>query len=170
MFSSVASMIGSIGQANYCAANAFMDSFAAYRRANGMAAVSVQWGPWADVGMAARTGTSEGSIARIDIKQGLEAMQAILSANSSLTSGVIGVARIKWKMLLGQLPKAPHGHATLVSFGRCLEGQVDVYSAQTDTLTWVRSASHKSAPDRPIHETGPIRSRSLEKPKPMDAA
>ncbi|CAK0831545.1 unnamed protein product, partial [Prorocentrum cordatum] len=107
MFSSVAAMIGSVGQANYSAANAFMDSFASYRRARGQCAASVQWGPWADVGMAARAGTSETSIARLGVEQGLKAMQAILESPARGFSGVIGVARIDWKSLLGQAPVVP---------------------------------------------------------------
>lgn len=39
-----------VREGNYCAANAFMDSFAAYRRDNGLPTVSVQWGPWAEIG------------------------------------------------------------------------------------------------------------------------
>ena len=49
-----------LSRGNYCAANAFMDSMGARRRARNLPAISLQWGPWADVGMAARAGTSEG--------------------------------------------------------------------------------------------------------------
>ncbi len=55
MFSSAASIMGNPGQSGYAAANAFLDALTSYRRANGLAASTINWGPWADVGMAAAT-------------------------------------------------------------------------------------------------------------------
>jgi malonyl CoA-acyl carrier protein transacylase len=55
MFSSLASVTGAPGQASYAAANAFMDAFAHFRQRLGLPATSVNWGGWADAGMAART-------------------------------------------------------------------------------------------------------------------
>ncbi|CAE7638189.1 pikAI [Symbiodinium microadriaticum] len=107
LFSSVAALLGTPAQGNYCAGNAFLDSFAAHCRDNGRKAVSIQWGPWAEVGMAARANTSESSIARLSPAKGIEAMHAVLAAQSSLRNGVVAVARFKWTTLLGQLPRVP---------------------------------------------------------------
>ena len=54
MFSAAATLIGSPGQSSYAAANAFMDGLAHHRKAKGLSALSVDWGAWAETGMAVR--------------------------------------------------------------------------------------------------------------------
>jgi NAD(P)-dependent dehydrogenase (short-subunit alcohol dehydrogenase family) len=54
LFSSMAAITGSPSQAGYAAGNAWMDALAHYRHSQGLPALSVNWGPWSEGGMAAQ--------------------------------------------------------------------------------------------------------------------
>ena len=94
LFSSGASFLGSPGQGNHAAANAFMDSLAHYRRGQGMSGLSINWGAWSKVGAATRDGVIERletqGMKSFSPEEGLEILERLMKADT----GQVGVLPI----------------------------------------------------------------------------
>ncbi|WP_240003685.1 type I polyketide synthase [Streptomyces cinnamoneus] len=120
LFSSAAGVLGSAGQANYAAANAFLDALAAHRRAQGQAAVSVAWGFW-DRRSGLTTHLSDDDLARmrgkgampLSVEQGLELFDAACRGAdaapvaSPLDVRALAAAGAVPPVLRGLVPAAP---------------------------------------------------------------
>jgi amino acid adenylation domain-containing protein len=82
--SSISAFLGEFGQADYCAANAFLDAFAQSRADAGRRVISINWDAWEEEGMAARVARAMPEIAddlrpRIRPGEGIDAFRRILA-------------------------------------------------------------------------------------------
>ena len=93
-FSSIATVFGATGQGNYAAANAFLDGLSHYRRSRGLTCQSINWGPWAENGMANNLQARFRQLGMIALsnREGLEALESIMRSKSTQTS----VMPINW--------------------------------------------------------------------------
>ena len=106
LFSSATSLVGTAGQANYAAANAFLDALAHYRKKKGLPALSINWGAWSEVGLAAERLSKmrlEGQ-GTISPEQGLQIFAELLGADAAQ----VGIMPITdWSEYRQSFPKEP---------------------------------------------------------------
>jgi len=128
VFSSVSAVIGNPGQANYAAANAFLDGFAHWLQANGRKATAVNWGVLSESGVVARQRQVAALLARPGIK-GFSNRQALNALGRVLAAGTpqVGVFDVDWPVWLEQNPAAAGLPALgkLVSARRALNPKVE---------------------------------------------
>ncbi|MFB7086533.1 SDR family NAD(P)-dependent oxidoreductase [Streptomyces sp. NPDC056296] len=116
LYSSVAGLLGTAGQANYAAGNTFLDALAAHRRAHGLPALSLAWGLWD------QSSTITGHLADTDLRRlarsGLlplatDDAMALFDAAPAAGDSVLAVTRLDLRALRGrggeQVPVVLHG-------------------------------------------------------------
>lgn len=104
MFSSATALFGAPGQANYAAANAFLDGLAACRRQQNLPALSISWGAWSEIGEAAQRDAGDGlrrrGVGTITPDMGLRLLAPLLSQ----PVGQLGVIPIDWPVFSREWP------------------------------------------------------------------
>src|SRR5262249_7881993 len=109
LFSSVLSLMGSAGQANYAAANAFLDALGAQRRIEHLPAIVLNFGPLADSGLATLSGDKGRAIWRargtayIPIATAMNAIEALVAGDMSHAAITI----TQWDKFLQQFSARP---------------------------------------------------------------
>ncbi|CDR09745.1 Beta-ketoacyl synthase [Streptomyces iranensis] len=137
LFSSISGTFGAAGQGNYAAANAYVDALAERRRAEGLPATSIAWGPWAEGGMA-----TDGALEQRLRRGGLPPMDAELAIGAlqralDLDDTVVTVADIGWDRF------APDFTAGRPS--RLLADLPEIRAAAEDTATATAPAADGSS-------------------------
>ncbi|WP_433073799.1 type I polyketide synthase [Dactylosporangium sp. CA-052675] len=172
LFSSVAGVWGSAGQGNYAAGNAYADAFAAWRRDQGLPGTALDWGAWAEAGMAADAATAA-RLARGGLKPlpPAEAVRALARVNGPHPA--LAVVDADWPRLARSLaaqrpqpllhdlpgvhpgpvgPPAPHTTVGTVPAGRSLAQLTDLVAAEAaDVLGY---PERHRLPDRPFKDLG----------------
>ncbi len=178
LFSAGASLVGSAGQGNYAAANAGLDTLAHCRRASGLPALSINWGPWSGGGLATLAGTSGEKRLKARGLDWIEPDKGVAMLGCAISQGLTQVAIMPGRKEI-VLPAFPPGRAlprrpdqSNTGAGSAAAARSDLRDRLAQALPTQRrgllseqitsrarsvlgyKASHSLDPNRPLRELG----------------
>ncbi|MEU0941024.1 SDR family NAD(P)-dependent oxidoreductase, partial [Embleya sp. NPDC005971] len=132
LFSSLAGVLGNVGQSGYAAANTFLDALARRRHADGLPATSVSWGLWADAsGMTGHLGRQDlarmrrSGIAAMTVEQGLGLLDAALNIDEPhIVAARLEHTALRTQAAAGSLPRLLRGLVRIREVRRAVETTV----------------------------------------------
>lgn len=166
LFSSVLSLIGSMGQLNYVAGNAFLDALVAHRRRLGLAATAMNWGPWEDAGLATDAGERGRAIWRsrgtsyIPADAGMEIMRHTLAHGFDHMM----VTVTDWSRFVAQFTEPPRLYEKLTE-GRALVRKAAAVD-RVRVMQQIRAAAPEQRHDLLVDALGQICAANLELEEP----
>jgi acyl transferase domain-containing protein len=147
MFSSMSALVGSPGQANYVAANTILDAMAHERRRLGRPALSVNWGAWGQVGMAANQSMKErlaaNGLTPFSSEEALGAMEKLIGTDAVQA----GIVAVDWAQLLkrrGQSASPPPYFARVTASA----ARTEKFDAEAKPVLAFREKLEAAAPSR----------------------
>ncbi|MFH8485213.1 type I polyketide synthase [Streptomyces longisporoflavus] len=165
LYSSASGALGGAGQANYAAANTFLDALAEQRRADGLPATSIAWGTWAGAGLADTAVRTERAL-----RDGMPPMDPELAVSALWQAVERGdttavIASVTWSTFLPGFVAARPGpiFAELPEARPAAPADTTGATSDPDTATgpdWVRRLAPLPAPERATAVLAFVRSRA----------
>jgi phthiocerol/phenolphthiocerol synthesis type-I polyketide synthase C len=148
LFSSATTLIGNPGQANYVAANAYLEALARTRQTQGLPALAVSWGAIADAGVLARDAAKGDALKRRIGRSSLKAAEALAQLGRLLArpartpeEAVVACARIDWQAATRELPILTTPRLAAMADGR----RADAAEAEVDLSALIAGRSDVEA-------------------------